>query len=164
MENKDEIIKKLNSGDVELLQEAVNMIKAEGDFLILPELFRLLETEQEHAVVNVVISLLADVKDKSFKDILINQITDTVDPRVKAILLRICWESALDFSEDARLFARIMIEDEFAVALEASTVLEELQMIPENEREEVLKILRSKKVSEDKQFLIDSAAGMLNGE
>lgn len=161
MENKEELLKKLNSDDVETVKEAIEGVKTDGDLSIVPELLKILTPGKDHHITTELVGLLADIKDNSFRNVLIDAIGATKNPEIKALLLRVVWESALDYSAYAVVFAEIMVAEEFIVALEASTVLEELGTISNDDRITVLKTLRAAKVSEEKQFLIDNVLSLL---
>ena len=84
-------------------------------------------------------------------DKLINATSDTG----KANLLRICWESAIDFSEYLDVFVDMLINEDFITALEASTVIENLGgKIPEEKLLAAIKRLETNK-DEDKSFLLE---------
>lgn len=162
MENKDNILKKLCSTDPDSRKEAVEIIKTEGDQSLIPALLDLLSTGQDHRVTTELVSLLADIKDNHFKKILIDRIVTTSDPLPKSLLLRICWESALDFSDSAEMFARMILTDDFIVALEAATILENMSQPSPETREAIAHILQNAHTGEEKQFLIDNVLHAFN--
>lgn len=156
MENKDDILKKLNSSDPGLQHEAIAEIKNTGDISIAPALLDTLVSAEDHHFISELTGLLADIKDNQFKTLLAERIRETSSAPQKALLLRICWESALDFSEYTDLFIQILIRDEFIAALEASTILEELSYPDTEKREKMITLLKNTPASEEKQFLIDN--------
>ena len=85
--------------------------------------------------------MLADIKDNQFKDLLIQKLEQTSEGTLKKELLRIVWESSL--------------EDDFTVAFEASTVIENLvpHLMPE-QRTKLTDILQI--FPEDKKFLAEN--------
>lgn len=158
MENKEEILKKLTSGETEMQQEAIETIKAEGDLSLVPSLFDLLISGKDHRTTTELVSLLADIKDNAFRQILIDRIKNTTEATPKSLLLRICWESALDFSPYIDFFTELLLQENFIVALEASTVLENMQHIEASDRKRVLQLLKQGSRSDEKQFLIDNVS------
>ena len=62
MENKEELLKQLNSDNPELFAEAAEKIKNEGDLSIVPALFDLLASGKEHHTTTEIVNLLADIK------------------------------------------------------------------------------------------------------
>ena len=162
MENKDDILKKLSSEDPDARKEAIEIIKTAGDISIIPALLDLLSLGQDHTTTTEVVSLLADIKDNHFKKILIDRIGTTPDPFPKSLLLRICWESALDFSDSAEMFARMILSEDFIVALEAATILENMSQPATATRKAIVHILQNAHTGEEKQFLIDNVLHALN--
>lgn len=155
MENKDDILKKIKSDDPQLRAEAWQNIKEEGDITIVPALLQLLLSVTDHQITTELISLLSDIKENAFKELLIGQIRTTTAAGPKSLLLRICWESSLDFSAHAPLLAEIVLNDDFIAALEAATTLENMTLPPEKQTE-ILTYLQKETVPEEKQFLIDN--------
>lgn len=162
MENKEELLKRLKENDVEMVREAVEDIKKDGDLSIVSDLLQVLEGAEGHYVKREIITLLADIKDNAFREVLVASIRMSKDPGLKAALLRVCWESALDYSAYALLFAEILIQGSFLEALEAVTVLEELTGLSDEDRGKVVKLLSESPVSEDKLFFVSDVIGVLS--
>ena len=154
MENKEDILKKLGSEEIQLRQEALAAVKNEGDITIVPALLDILTTAKDHKTTEELVNLLADIKDNAFPQIVIDRIRTTR-------LLRLCWESALDFSPYIVLFAELTLQEDFIVALEASTAIENIHRIDEEKRTAAIRILKQGSPSEEKQFLIDNALHFL---
>lgn len=162
MENKDDVLKRLSSEDPDCRKEAIEIIKTEGDLSIIPALLNLLCSGQNHAITSEVISLLSDIKDNHFKDLLIERIKTTPDALPKSLLLRICWESALDFSEYAEMFAGMLLSEDFIVALEAATILENMFLPAPETCASITHLLKNAHTGEEKQFLIDNVLHALS--
>ncbi|MDL2231654.1 hypothetical protein LJB85_02820 [Porphyromonadaceae bacterium OttesenSCG-928-L07] len=153
MENKESVLKQLYSSDEQTQNTAIDIIKKEGDLSVVPELLDYIVKESHNLSV---INILTDIKDSSFKSMLINRMQSEASPAGKAILLRICWESSLDFSEYADLFAKMLLEGPFEVALEASTILENLSSIEPDKGKEIIALLKKNKSDEQISFLVDN--------
>ena len=155
MENKQDILKQLASNDMEVVKSAIEQIKQEGDISIAAELLDTLQQSQDTAVITNLTALLSDVKDSNFKTILMDKLINATSDTGKANLLRICWESAIDFSEYLDVFVDMLINEDFITALEASTVIENLGgKIPEEKLLAAIKRLETNK-DEDKSFLLE---------
>lgn len=74
MENKQDILKKLGSSDIDLVSEAIEQIKTEGDLSIVPELLDILLQCKEPVIITHITSLLSDIKDSGFKTILMEKL------------------------------------------------------------------------------------------
>lgn len=162
MENKEDVLKKLNSEEAESRQEALSIIKNEGDMTIVPALLDILTKAKDHRTITELVNLLADVKDNTFRQIVIDRIKTTTASLPKSLLLRLCWESSLDFSAYLVLFAELILREDFIVALEASSAIENIHNADEEDRKKAIRLLKQGSSSEEKQFLIDNALHFLS--
>lgn len=155
MENKQDILKQLADSDMEVVKSAIEQIKQEGDISIASELLDILLRSQDTTVITNITSLLSDVKDSDFKTILMDKLINATSESGKANLLRICWESAIDFSEYLDVFVDMLLNEDFITALEASTVIENLGgKIPEEKIHIAIKRLQTNS-DENKNFLLE---------
>ena len=155
MENKQDILKQLASNDMEVVKSAIEQIKQEGDISIASELLDILQQSQDTAVITNLTALLSDVKDSDLKTILMDKLINATSDTGKANILRICWESAIDFSEYLDVFVDMLLSEDFITALEASTVIENLGgKIPEEKLLTAIKRLENNS-DEDKNFLLE---------
>lgn len=155
MENNEEILKKISSGDPDTIAEAVNAIKENGDLAIAGKLLDILAQPLETSTITIIVDLLADIKDNQFKDLLIQKLEQSSERTLKKELLRIIWESALDYSPYLDHFLQILLDDDFIVALEASTVIENLvPHLTTEQRTKLTDMLQA--FPEDKKFLSEN--------
>ncbi len=155
MENNIEILNKLQSGDSGLMAEAIQAIQENGDLSIAESLLTTLPNIKDQRLETVIINLLADIKAKDFSDLVIRQIMETTDSSLKNQLLRIVWESSLDYSAHLELFLRMLQEEEFPIAFEASTVIENMvHHLTPAQRKYLHSIICA--FPEEKQFLIEN--------
>lgn len=162
MENKQDILKKLGSNDIEQVVEAIERIKTEGDLSIIPELLDILLLCKEPVIITNITSLLSDIKDSGFKTILMEKLIQASNNSEKSNLLRICWESAIDFSEYIDVFLDILLKDDFISALEASTVIENLSdNLPEEKIKGAIEQIKALPADDDKAFLFESVLSRL---
>lgn len=161
MENNSDILKKINSGEPELIAEAVQEVKENGDLNIAEALLKNLEQIKEPHLVTIVVNLLADIKENSFRDILVQKIQTTTNTDVKKELLRIVWESALDYSAWIGVFLELLQQDDFEIAFEASTVIENtVHNLSEEQLRELYEIIHS--FPEEKQYLVENIQDEMN--
>ena len=73
MENKEDILKKLGSEEIQLRQEALAAVKNEGDITIVPALLDILTTAKDHKTTEELVNLLADIKDNALPQIVIDR-------------------------------------------------------------------------------------------
>lgn len=161
MENKQDILKRLASPEVETVAGAIEEIKENGDLSIVPELLEILLHKEEPAIITPLTSLLSDVKDSGFKTLLVEKLINAPSGSNKSNLLRVCWESAIDFSEYLEVFVDLLIHEDFITALEASTVIENLNgNIADEKITSAIKRIRSE-CKNDKVFLAEDAINYL---
>ncbi len=154
METKD-ILQKIQSGEPELMAEAVKEIKENGNLSIAQTLLENLNRIPDAHALSQLVNLLADIKENAFREILIARLQAETKPEVKAELLRIVWESSLDYSSYLPVFLEILKADDFPVAFEASTAIENMvcNLTAEQHRQlhEYIETF-----PEDKSFLIEN--------
>lgn len=90
MENNEEILKKISSGDPEAIAEAVDTVKENGDLVIAGKLLDILSQPLAPSTITIIANLLADIKDNQFKDLLIQKLEQTSEGTLKKELLRDC--------------------------------------------------------------------------
>lgn len=166
MENKEDILKKINSNEPDLLAEAISEIKENGDISIVSSLLDLMSRQSDAHTTTLLVNLLADIRDNSVKEIIIKRIKATTNIETKALFIRICWESSLDYSDYLDLFVQIMLLDNFAVAFEASTAIE--NMLHQVKAEKISTLIETLKAiphtDEQRKFLADNLLQAISSE
>lgn len=156
MENNEAILKKLTSNEPQLLNEAIDWIKENGDLSMVNPLLDLLESTTDHPTNTAIINTLVDIKENAFREILTNRIKKTTTSTFKALLLRICWESSLDYSGNIDLFTEIFMKDDFMTAFEAFTVIENMfHNLDEEKQNQIKNTLQSAHLDEEKKIIME---------
>ncbi|MEG2276401.1 MAG: hypothetical protein RSC80_01015 [Odoribacter sp.] len=157
MENKNEIFKKIKSGEPEMVAEAIREIKENGDLNIAEELIDSLADTSDRNTITAIVDLLADIKESAFKEVLIRKLKEASSSELKSLLIRISWESSLDYSTDLDVFVDFLLQNNFAIAFEASTAIEEMvHHLTKEQRNALSQTLSSPTLSEDKKFLVEN--------
>ncbi len=155
MENKDAILKNLESENPQIVAETVQDIKRNGDLDMASSLLDALVKQGKN--VAIVANLLADIKDNDFRSILIAQLEKATDVVEKSNLLRISWESSLDYSAYLAFFLNLVLNEEFLVAMEASTAIENMVHLLNEEQQQYLKdTLTKTSLPEEKVFFAEN--------
>ncbi len=161
MENNNEILTKINSGDTLIIAEAIQAVRENGDLSIAEALLTQLENIHDTHVVTVISNLLADIKETKFRELLIQRLQSATDTNTRSALLRIVWESSLDYSPYLDIFLRLLQEEDFAVAFEASTVIENMvHNLSEEQFGRLHELLH--RFPEEKAFLIENIHEEMN--
>ena len=155
MDKNRELLDKINSNDAAQIEEALNEIQEKGDLSVAGALLDLLMKNPEARTTRKIVSLLADIKDSHFRETLLSHLASASQPAQKSLLLRIAWESSLNYAPHLEIFLKHLTDEDFSVALEASTAIE--NMLPNLTHEQLHQLEAScRRFPEDKRFLVDN--------
>ena len=104
--------------------KAVEKLRQIGSPAFLDDLLNVLCDTGNDDIKASIISLLDDLKDENAVPIIIMAIQNEKCRNDKAALVASCWKSGLNFSSDLNIFLEVFISEEFIIALEAYSVLE----------------------------------------
>lgn len=153
--NKAELLNKINSGDSQQLAEAIQEFQENGDLDIAGALLEHIGQITDPRQQTILSNLLADIKDSKFRNLLVNNLQQAGDNATRAALLRIIWESTLDYSGYLETLLPFLEAEDFTVAFEASTVLENLVHHLSLEQQDLLYQTASR-FPEEKQYLVSN--------
>ncbi len=133
-EKIDEQIKKnlfsTNASDVIL---AIETIERKGNKLYLPMLFDLLNSFPEPEIETEIKNLLCTIKDKESVNSYVRAIEDDKYKPIRKLILTACWQNGLDFSTFLPVFIDLIINEDWEIAFEAFTVIDNLEFLPNAE-------------------------------
>lgn len=154
--------KQLFSPDEAVVLKTIADIEKSGKTWILPALFQVFASSQSPEISTAVFNLLINLKDSSAIPYIVAAIQAGELKNIRGKLISTCWQSRLDFGAHAELFADFFIHEDFGVAFEAFTVLENLDSI--GNKTMVLNKLRNPAeiMSEEKEFLRVELIDMLS--
>lgn len=162
MENKA-LLEKISSGDDEQIAEALRDFKENGDLQAAGTLLDHLRQIKDERLVTTLSNLLTDIKDSQFRALLISKLEEAEDERTRSGLLRIVWESALDYSAYLDVFLRLLQDESFLVAFEASTVIENL--VHRLSLEQIDRLREAiRHFPEEKEFLVENIREAIDRE
>jgi hypothetical protein len=137
------ILSDLKSTDIEFVIETIGQIKESGNSIILMALIDLLhDSPQNIEIKKAILDLLAELKDIASIPTLISAIKNEKYINERKELVASCWQNGLNYNEYLPLFIDLIISEDFLVAFEAFTVIENMYgIVPEEVIElEVVKI------------------------
>ena len=138
----DEQIKKnLFSANTNVVISAIEAIQKKGNKLYIPILFDLLNSSPETEIESEIINLLGTVKDKETVNSFVRAIEDDKYKGIRKTILTACWHNGLDFSTFLPVFIDLIINEEWEIAFEAFTVVDNLEFLPSDE---IIKVSVSK--------------------
>ena len=147
----------IKTGNPELIDHAFEEIKTKGDHSYIAPLVQLLHTSSTKEIKELVYQLFSDLKNEHSVDQLIDELKKEQDPEVLARLVSTCWQNGLNYSQHLPYFVGLIIGQEFQIAFEAFTVIENMygKIDPDIENSLVGEIERSIGHTEErKQYLL----------
>ncbi|MDR2129915.1 MAG: hypothetical protein LBP56_01885 [Odoribacteraceae bacterium] len=163
MRERQEVFQDLRGGLPGPIDRAIQEIREGADVSIVPELLDMLLHAHDVYLVSRLTALLADVKEPAMTGLLMDRLVATGDGEEQARLLRVCWESALDFSGYLDVFAGLLLAGDYITALEAATVMMHLNGdIAAGRRARVIRQLREASTDEDRTFLVEEVIQSLS--
>jgi len=137
---------------------AIGKIRVSGSSLVLGEMIELLHDTRRPEIRKSVLNLLSELKDKESVKVLVAAIKNEKYSEQRAELVACCWQNGLTYNDYLPFFIDLVILEEFLVAFEAFTVIE--NMFGNIEEEvidiEVIKINNAlKNADEQKAYLLN---------
>lgn len=130
----DEQIKKnLFSAKTETVIAAIESIKKKGNKLYIPILFDLLNSMPEPEIETEIKSLLGNVKDKESINSFMRAVEDDKYKPIRKSILTACWQNGLDFSTFLPVFIDLVINEDWEIAFEAFTIIDNFEFLPGEE-------------------------------
>ncbi len=106
--------------------EAIKDAREEGDEQLIPALVNILQAPSNNKVKDETFKLLYDLKSQKTVWPLIQEIEKVTDRTLKAQLIAVFWQAGLDASEYLDELIKWAMDEDFFVANEAITVLENI--------------------------------------
>ena len=123
----NQIIEKLKRTNTDEVLLTINHIRNSGEPKILKILIELLNGTNDEQIFSAIVNLLNDLKIQSATSEIITAIQDDNFRKIRKNLLTSCWQSGLDYSGYLSLFVEIFIMNEFDIAFEAMTIIENIE-------------------------------------
>lgn len=138
-----EIVNSLKSNDIKIVKRAIKQSKVHGNEAIFAEILDLLINHESEEVKTDVKNFLLDLKDSKALPMIIEAIKSEDFKNVKAELISIFWNCPLNPNDYISLFVKEAIKGDFMIALESSTVINNIEPpFPEAEVNESLLLLK----------------------
>lgn len=166
--NKPKIDKNISnnlfSPNTEIVLSAIQKIKEKGNKDYLPLLFDFLVSNKEMEIEIAILNLLETVKDKESVPAFIEAIQNKKYNSILKKIVTACWQNGLDFSEYIEVFIDLVIHEDWEIAFEAFTVIENLEFQPNEEIRNMasVKIIAAlKTISERKKYFLEEILKMI---
>jgi len=159
-----EILSNLKSADPDFVLETINRIRESGNHYILEGLIDLLHDTDVPEIKKSVLNLLSELKNKESVPTFIEAIKSEKYAGERKDLVACCWQNGLIYNEYLPAFIDLIINEEFQIAFEAFTVIENMFGRIEDEiiDKEVIKVTEALKyASEQKTYLLNGLLAIL---
>lgn len=147
----------IKSGNPELVDHALEEIKTNGDDTFIAPLIAFLHQPMTKEVQENIYQLFIDLKHENSVNQLIHELKNENDLDILVRLVAACWQNGLNYSKHLPYFVQLIIDQEFQIAFEAFTVIENMYGKIDDDIEATLlvKIEKSIPLAEDrKQYLL----------
>ncbi len=154
---------RLFSSSTETTVTAIQSLRESGDKDYLPILFDLLITKPVPEVEKEILNLLANLKDQETIPVLTEALQTEKYKSIRKELTSVCWQNGLDFSPSMEVFIDLIIREEWSIAFEAFTVIENFEQFPPVEIYGKLKLKIAaalKKADDQKQYFLEEILKM----
>jgi hypothetical protein len=145
--------------------ETISDLRRQQPFTgVVSLLVDLYNTTHHENVKGTIQSFMNDIKEKDARAEVVNELKKKHKAETLEMIASSCWQSGLDYSGYAVVFAGLFAEGEYQIALECYTVLEEsMNRLSRDTRDEVIEIVRDSRnnYSKEKSALMLDLLGML---
>jgi hypothetical protein len=128
--NEIQLVNKLISSNPETVAGALQKIKESGSASLLPYLFKLLKENPLPETDKAVKEILGTVKTNECIPEFVKAIQNPEFQSIKKELIELCWQNGLDFGPYMPYFIEVIASEEWEIAFEAFTLLENLKKLP----------------------------------
>jgi hypothetical protein len=147
----------IKTGNHELIDHALDEIKGKGDDTYIAPLIEFIHQNLSKEIKEKIYQLFNDLKHEGSVDRLISEFRNEKDLDILERLVASCWQNGLNYSKHLSYFVQLVIDQEFQIAFEAFTVIENMYGKIDGDVESMLmdKISKSiQTVDERKQYLL----------
>jgi len=159
-----EILSSLKSTDSEFILETIGKVRKSGNSFILSGLIELLHDTDLPEIKKSILNLLSEVKNNESVPAFIAAIKDDKYSLERKDLVACCWQNGLIYNQYLPVFIDLVINEEFQVAFEAFTVIENMYGRVEDEiiDKEVVKVIDAlKNATEQKAYLLNGLLAII---
>ena len=116
----------IKTANQELIDHALDEIKGKGDHTYITPLIELLHQNLSWEIREMIFLIFVDLKNEDSVDQLVYDLKIEKDLNILERLVAACWQNGLNFSKHLPYFVELVINEEFQIAFEAFTVVENM--------------------------------------
>lgn len=159
---QSELLKDLYSTNEAKIIETIGLIREKGGSYCIAPIMEVYFSIDSGEIRMAIESLISDLKDSKYADIISDNILKYADNKYISSYLSCLWQSAMRF-EKLLSFVELFNNADDKAALEIITIIEQnLCYLDDNQRNDVLKLLKSKVDKMEKGFKYHLAFDLLN--
>lgn len=121
----------LQSRHLEVVLDTLDLIRNEGSPELIKPMVSLLNDTDNQEVINGVLSVLKDLKHPGSVNHMVDAVRDSYQSGNRSSIVAACWETGLNFSGHLSFFVEVAISDNYLVALECLTLIEQMDQLSE---------------------------------
>ena len=106
----------IKSGNPELIDHALDEIKAKGDDTYITPLIEFLHQNLSKELKDKIFLIFIELKQENSVDQLISEMKNEIDPDILERLVASCWQNGLNYSKHLSYFVQLVIDQEFQIA------------------------------------------------
>ncbi|MBI4649189.1 MAG: hypothetical protein HY738_21995 [Bacteroidia bacterium] len=126
-ERNKKLLQCLDSEDTTEVINVIKELKVEGDYRISQKMIDVLNENRNDEINKEAVLFLYDIKDPGSRFVFINAIKDQNYSGILYYLVSACWQTGLDFSEYLPVFVNLVINNDYLIAFESFTVIENMK-------------------------------------
>ncbi|HEX2920872.1 MAG TPA: hypothetical protein VHO50_06895 [Bacteroidales bacterium] len=133
----------LQRPDAVIVTQAIELLREEEPFNgVIGLLADCYDSNKSTSVTKAIEGFMNDMKEKSLQPELMSEIRKNHKPATKGMLVASCWQSGIDYSEYCLDFAEAFLNNEYMVAIECLTVIEESSgKLDQKTKKEIIKLI-----------------------
>lgn len=120
------IIEDINSGQEDQILTALKELKLNGDNEVIRPLINTWNNTVSSTLEKEIITFIGDIRSTSSAPIIMEILQDEKYHKIHQLLLTTVWNSLVDYSNFLSQFVKIAIQNDFLIAFECLTIIENL--------------------------------------
>lgn len=153
------LLNNLKSENPKEIAEAIIKIKETGNIQYIPYLIEKLNLVSNNEIRKQISTFLHSIKEVKVVVFYLEAIKNGKNRNILKDLIQFCWEGGFDLAPYGEVFINVVIEEEYEIAIEAFTVIEEnLMNFSEEQKKQYSSLLKEKLSETDevkKAFIVE---------
>lgn len=123
----EDLIVDLNSGNAKTMTSALKRVRAKGNEAVIPSLFKIIETTEEESLKEETKKIILELKTTAAIPALLEELENNESAEVRELVLSAFWQTGFNAFEHIDKFVLAASKGTFMEAVEAYTVIDNLE-------------------------------------